>query len=176
MNAGRVEQMGAPAGIYEFPATLFTATFLGRSNLFPATVTGRSGADVTVTVEGDRFALPATRSRASGETVFLGVRPEKVRIIRPGDPVPDGDNRVSGVITDTCYAGVSTEYLVRTAWGQELSVFASNATADGPAAPGAEVVLHWHPAHSFLLDRAGEALAPPEPVDLAEAPRYEEVR
>jgi spermidine/putrescine transport system ATP-binding protein len=178
MNAGRVEQMGPPAGIYEFPATLFTATFLGRSNLFPATVTGRSGDDVTVTAEGDRFALPASRNRATGDTVFLGVRPEKVRIARSGDAVPDGDNRVSGVITDTCYAGVSTEYLVRTAWGQELSVFASNATAEGPTAPGAEVVLHWRPVHSFLLDRAGQAPVPPGPGELAESsqPRYEEVR
>jgi spermidine/putrescine transport system ATP-binding protein len=119
------------------------------------------------------------RNRASADSVYLGVRPEKVRIARSADTVPDGDNRVTGVITDTCYVGVSTEYLIRTGWGQELSVFSSNATADGPLPPGTKVVLHWHPVHSFLLDRPpGAEPQPPKSDDVPAPPgsRFEEVR
>jgi spermidine/putrescine transport system ATP-binding protein len=155
------------------------ATFLGKSNLLAGRVTGTAGADVTVEVAGGRFALPQPRNRASGESVLLGVRPEKVRMARPTDVVPDGHNRLPGVITDTCYAGVSTEYLIRTGWGQELSVFSSNATADSPLPPGTEIVMHWNPAHSFLLDRPqGAEPEPPEPEEMAASPgsRFEEVR
>lgn len=162
MNEGRVEQLGPPAEIYEFPATPFVANFLGKSNLLAGRVVGAAGDDVAVEVAGGRFALPATRSRAVGDSVFLGVRPEKAQMAARPDAVPQGHNRVAGAITDTCYSGVSTEYLIRTAWGQELSVFSSNATADGPLPPGTEVVVHWRPAHSFLLDRADEAGAVPD--------------
>ena len=166
MNAGRVEQMGPPAEIYEFPATPYVANFLGKSNLLPGRVTGRTGGDLSVEVASSRFALPATRDRASSENVFLGVRPEKTRLTTHPESVPDGHNRIFGVITDTCYAGVSTEYLICAEWGQELSVFSSNATAEGPLSPGTEVVVYWHPVHSFLLDRPDTAVSevPPQPV------------
>ena len=182
MNSGRVEQMGAPAEIYEFPATPYVANFLGKSNLLPGRVGGRSGTDLSVEVASRRFALPATRNRAASETVYLGVRPEKTQLTQHPEKVPDGHNRIIGVITDTCYAGVSTEYLIRAEWGQELSVFSSNATAEGPLSPGTEVVVHWHPVHSFLLDRPDstgpDGAGPdfPAPSGDADEVRFEEVR
>src|SRR3712207_4376905 len=46
MNNGRIEQLGAPTDIYEFPVNPFVSNFLGQSNLFAAEVAGRSGADL----------------------------------------------------------------------------------------------------------------------------------
>src|SRR4029079_1581177 len=46
MNSGRVEQMGPPATLYDAPATVFVANFLGQSNLVRARVSGRHGDDV----------------------------------------------------------------------------------------------------------------------------------
>ncbi|MGH3739893.1 MAG: ABC transporter ATP-binding protein [Micromonosporaceae bacterium] len=169
MNEGRVEQMGAPADIYEFPSTLFTANFLGQSNLLAGRVVGRNADDILVEVAGGRFAVPAARSRASGETVYLGVRPEKAQMTADSELPPDGHNRLAGLVTDTCYAGVSTEYMVRTRWGQELSVFSSNATSGGPIAAGAEITVHWRAEHSFLLDRDSADAAPEPPSDQAAA-------
>jgi spermidine/putrescine transport system ATP-binding protein len=157
MNKGRIEQLGAPTEIYEFPASPFVSNFLGQSNLFAAEVTGKSGADLTLTSHGERFAAPTARAHADEGRVWLGVRPEKVRLAEPGQTPPDNHNQVRGVLTDTCYAGVSTEYLLKTPWGQEMSVFSANQSAGEPMAPGTEVVAHWYPAHSFVLDRpAGE--------------------
>ena len=60
MNAGKIEQLGAPAEMYEFPATAFVANFLGQSNLLAGEV-GRPVAAATCcsTAYGARFAVPA---------------------------------------------------------------------------------------------------------------------
>lgn len=52
MNAGQIEQLGAPADIYEFPATAFVANFLGQSNLIAGEVSGSNGDDTLVTARG----------------------------------------------------------------------------------------------------------------------------
>ena len=153
MNDGRIEQLGAPTDIYEFPASPFVSNFLGQSNLFAADVSGTDGDDLLLTAHGERFAAPTTRARSTDGRVWLGVRPEKVRLAVPGEDTPATHNQVRGVLTDTCYAGVSTEYLLKTPWGQEMSVFSANAAAGEPLAPGTEVVAHWYPPHSFVLDR-----------------------
>ncbi|NUO58333.1 MAG: ABC transporter ATP-binding protein [Hamadaea sp.] len=149
MNAGRIEQLGAPTEIYEFPASTFVANFLGQSNLLTANAHGPSGDDVAVEAYGSRFAVPAARSRVTSGPAHLGVRPEKLHVTT--EVVPEGHNAVPGVITDSSYVGVSTQYLVRAPWGDELAVFAPNSGTGGPLHPGTEVTVHWHPAHSFLL-------------------------
>ncbi|GAA3747740.1 ABC transporter ATP-binding protein [Plantactinospora mayteni] len=151
MNAGRVEQLGTPAELYEFPATAFVATFLGRSNLLAGTVNGRSGDDLLVEAYGRRFSVPSARSRVDSGAVLLGVRPEKVRLVGTAEQVPAGHQWLDGTVTDVGYFGVSTEYSVRTGAGVELSVFAA---ADGESAripAGSPVLAHWHPRHAFLL-------------------------
>ena len=175
MNAGRVEQMGAPTDLYENPATTFVANFLGRSNLIAGRVTGRSGADAVVDVQGRKVALPAARVHSDGDAVHVGVRPEKISIVLAADESgAEGVNTLEGVVTDASFIGVSTEYLVETPWGQEIAVFAQNMRRDDRIVPGAEVSLTWDPAHTFALDArqavdAGveidEDAAAPEPAD-----------
>jgi spermidine/putrescine transport system ATP-binding protein len=154
MNAGRIEQLGPPTEIYEFPANPFVANFLGQSNLLAASVVGRSGDDLVLRAHGARFAAPAARARAVEGEVWLGVRPEKLRL---GPSAVDGHNAIHCVVTDACYAGVSTEYLLRTPWGQQMSAFSANAEPGGPLRPGTEVTAYWHPSHSFVLKRAAES-------------------
>ena len=80
MNAGRVEQLGPPAELYDLPATPFVATFLGQSNLLAGEITGRCADEITVAAHGARLTVPAARSRAAGDTTYLGVRPEKLHL------------------------------------------------------------------------------------------------
>ena len=63
-----------------------------------------------------------------------------------------------GVVTDAGFTGVSTQYLVRIPWGQELMVFAQN-TGSGVLAPGTAVDLHWDPVHTFGLDGTADERA-----------------
>lgn len=163
MNAGRIEQLGAPAEIYEFPATAYVANFLGQSNLLAATVTGSDGDEVLVEAYGTRFAVPAARCRARTGEVHLGIRPEKLHLTGSYDEVPGGHQAIAGVVTDSSYVGVSTEYLVRTGWGSQLAVFTPNTGAGAQLPVGANVVAYWRPEHAFLLARepgAGDQSSP----------------
>ncbi|MEV7780486.1 ABC transporter ATP-binding protein [Kitasatospora sp. NPDC088351] len=154
MNGGRVEQLGAPADLYENPATTFVANFLGQSNLLPADVTGADGGDLLLTADGTRLAVPRARCATDARKVHLGVRPEKITIEHASAEVADGRNRLAGTVVDSSFIGVSTQYLVRTDGGQEVTVFEQNMERDARIVPGAPVVLHWNPAHSFALDAA----------------------
>src|SRR3954462_1879828 len=62
MNAGVIEQMGAPNELYENPATTFVANFLGQSNLIGGTVVGTEGDQVRVDMEGIVVSIPIDRA------------------------------------------------------------------------------------------------------------------
>ncbi|SHM67653.1 ABC transporter ATP-binding protein [Actinacidiphila paucisporea] len=159
MNAGRVEQLGAPADLYENPGSTFVANFLGTSNLIEAEVTGTSGGDIQLVAAGQRLTLPAARCGAevtTGGRVLAGVRPEKIALVHRDDEdaIAEGRNRVPGRIVDSSFIGVSTQYVIDSPVCPELEVFVPNVERDGRLVPGAPVVLHWNPAHTFGLDAA----------------------
>ncbi|MFE5242750.1 MULTISPECIES: ABC transporter ATP-binding protein [unclassified Streptomyces] len=156
MNGGRVEQLGAPADLYENPRTTFVANFLGTSNLIEGEIVS-TGTDVVVAAGGGRLRLPGgrcTSPAASGEKLLVGVRPEKISLAHAedADAIPEGRNRVTGRITDSSFIGVSTQYVVESPAGKALQVYEQNIERDGRLVPGAEVVLHWNPEHTFGLD------------------------
>jgi spermidine/putrescine transport system ATP-binding protein len=153
LNAGRIEQLGAPADMYEFPASAFVANFLGQSNLIAAEAAGSTGADVPVRAHGGRFSVPLARARSSRGPVHLGIRPEKLHLAPAVEHVPAGHQHLTGVVTDASYIGVSTQYLVRTAWGTELAAFQANSGLAGQIPVGSSVVAHWEPRQAFLLRR-----------------------
>jgi spermidine/putrescine transport system ATP-binding protein len=152
MNAGRIEQMGSPAELYENPRTTFVANFLGQSNLIPGTVEGVSGDVVTVAAHGQRLTLDAKRCATTSGPVILGVRPEKVQIARTPEEVPAGFNSLTGgTVRDTSFIGVSTQYLVELASGEHMSVFEQN-TGCEIQRPGTEVIVYWDPGQGFGLE------------------------
>ena len=160
MNQGVIEQLGAPAELYDSPATTFVSNFLGQSNLVKAEVLGVDGDLLVVDAHGSKLSAPASRARRTEGTVWAGVRPEKVFLAARSTESADGSNLLSGgVVSDVSFIGVSTQYLVRMAWGQELTVFEQNSGARGQFRPGDPVDLHWAPAHTFLLDADQDAHA-----------------
>ncbi|MEU7029875.1 ABC transporter ATP-binding protein [Streptomyces sp. NPDC014779] len=169
MNGGRVEQLGAPADLYENPKTTFVANFLGTSNLIEAEVL-ETGSDVLVTAGGGKLRVPGDRCTSAvrqGGKVLVGVRPEKISLAHADDAgsIADGRNRVTGRIVDSSFIGVSTQYVVNSPAGAELQVYEQNIERDARLRPGAEVVLHWNPAHTFGLDAAQDIDAGVETVE-----------
>jgi spermidine/putrescine transport system ATP-binding protein len=154
MNAGRIDQQGSPTELYESPDTAFVANFLGQSNLLRASVTGTSGGDLLLDAHGCRLTVPATRRPVGEQTELLvGVRPEKIHLDATGEPARTGHNVLpGGVVTDASFTGVSTQYLVRLPWGQEVMVFAQNLGVGGVVPPGSAVTLSFEPTHAFVLD------------------------
>ena len=149
MNHGRVEQLGAPVDLYENPQSAFVAGFLGQSNLMSATVLSRDADVLVLDFEGTRLTMPTARAKSSTGSIEIGVRPEKIQIT-DDDQVPPGANVIRGVIIDTSFVGVSTQYLVRTVGDEEVTVFSQN-TATTLRRLGDHVTLSWHPEHTFGL-------------------------
>jgi spermidine/putrescine transport system ATP-binding protein len=170
MNAGRVEQLGDPADLYENPKTTFVANFLGTSNLIEAEVAEATAEDLMVTAGGAKLRLPADRcttQTSAGGKLLVGVRPEKISLAHAddADSIPEGRNRITGRIVDSSFIGVSTQYVIDSPVCPELEVYAQNIERDGRLAPGAQVVLHWNPAHTFGLDAAQDIDAGIKTVD-----------
>jgi spermidine/putrescine transport system ATP-binding protein len=152
MNAGRVEQLGDPATLYENPASTFVANFLGQSNLLRATVSGAaSNGEVPVTAYDHRLTVAADHIPDSTKDIWLGVRPEKLRIGEHGGP-----NQLRGTVTDVSFTGVATQYLVRMPWGKELTVVQQN-DGSSRARHGEDVTVSWAAEHGFALDAAQAA-------------------
>lgn len=159
MNAGRVEQLGSPADLYENPNTTFVANFLGTSNLIEAEVDSKSGDEIILKAGGGKLVLPEARCSApttTGGKVLVGVRPEKITLTHADDAgeIPENRNRITGKIADSSFIGVSTQYVIDSPVCPEFEVYAQNIDRDSRLRPGADVVLHWNPAHTFGLDAA----------------------
>jgi spermidine/putrescine transport system ATP-binding protein len=160
MRAGHIEQLGPPEELYERPATEFVAGFLGVSNLLDGDVAGTDG-DLTTVRLADGTLLRAPSGPVNGSTrLRVGIRPEKLRVLAVHDDQPstmNGLNTLDATILDASYIGVSTQYLVETADGQRLSVYAQNLETGGAAealADGQRVRLTWKPQHTFVIGAA----------------------
>ncbi|MBW6399399.1 ABC transporter ATP-binding protein [Roseomonas sp. HJA6] len=134
MNHGRIEQLGTPQEIYEHPATLFAADFIGISNVLH----GRFGPAGLETADGTLALPPGTAG--SGEAA-LTIRPEHVEL-RP-------DGALRGRVTESVYAGSEFRLVVTLGSGATLVVRRSS----GQAVPhlGEEAALGWAPERARLL-------------------------
>jgi spermidine/putrescine transport system ATP-binding protein len=159
MNKGKYEQLGDPASLYERPTTRFVAGFLGISNLLPGAAQGVDGQYAAVKLGDDTVVRAPAALVGAAANVNIGVRPEKIRLRETTEAIPDGHNRLAGVVRDASYLGVSTQYQVEARGGARLTVFEQNverATRSELWTPGEEVVMTWAPDHSFVVaDQAG---------------------
>jgi spermidine/putrescine transport system ATP-binding protein len=157
MNRGAYEQLGDPESLYERPMTRFVAGFLGISNLLPARVAGGDGAYASATLSDDTLIRVPRALIDGNERVAIGVRPEKIRLSEPTAEAPGGHNRLTGVVRDASYLGVSTQYQVESRGGT-LTVYEQNverATRAELWARGDEVQMTWSPDHSFVVPADG---------------------
>ena len=128
-NEGRIEQIGAPAEVYEHPASEFIAGFVGVSNVLER--------------DGRRFT----------------VRPEKIRMLGDGEEPEPGVVVEEGTIRDVVYVGAITRYHVELDAGGELTVrqpeprerLERGAGATGNAGCGS----CWRPEHVFVIESTG---------------------
>ncbi|QPB20313.1 sn-glycerol-3-phosphate ABC transporter ATP-binding protein UgpC [Rhizobium sp. 007] len=94
LSAGHIEQVGAPLELYERPANLFVAKFIGSPamNIIPSTIT-EAGATTTITLKGGRSVALDIPTAASekGKTASFGVRPEDLQIANGDDYTFEGE-------------------------------------------------------------------------------------
>lgn len=155
MNRGKIEQAGSATDLYERPQTAFVAKFLGVSNLVRGSI-GQASGELSAVTTHDGATLHAPTNRCvehAGSPVSIGVRPEKVTLSPAEQPAPSGANVLRGKIVLSSFLGVSIQYVVQTAGGEELIVLAQNQDGSLPESLGAgrEVQLTWDPRHTFVV-------------------------
>ncbi|MET0911306.1 MAG: ABC transporter ATP-binding protein, partial [Ilumatobacteraceae bacterium] len=149
MSDGRVEQIGTPQEIYNSPASLFVAGFIGSANLLPGEVTGTDGDDVVVNLNnGATIRTRSAAGRETGTPVSVMLRPERLQATANGRV--DGRS-VEGVVSDVVFQGATARLVVHLA--DESEVIANvPAGADLPAVqPGTTIHLGWDAGAAFLL-------------------------
>jgi iron(III) transport system ATP-binding protein len=152
MHAGRIEQVDAPEHIFQMPRTRFIASFLGRADFVPATVT----ADGLLTEVG---LVPLLAPLPAGSTVDLLVRADDVTIGSRGD---------TGVIVARQFRGTHLLYRVQLPSGR---VIHSSADHTAPFQPGMRVAVSIDPGHPLVCFPDGEAVvAAPVKCPVVEVP------
>ncbi|MFQ6552440.1 ABC transporter ATP-binding protein [Aestuariibius insulae] len=147
MNHGVIEQFGTPQDIYDKPATMFVAEFIGSPPMNFLRFHGSLEAGATeVTLSGHRFGMPQLREPKDGDLVF-GVRPEHVELTDSSD--------YRGEVLATEYLGTTQIVTLDTPDGQ----IKARTPSGQPARVGERVGLGFNPATITLFDRqSGRAL------------------
>ena len=154
-NAGRIAQVGEPMALYDNPANLFVAGFLGspKMNLVPVTVSANDAGGLRVRAGDGEFALGAsTDAPAIGATATLGFRPDQVALAAAGA----GSAALEGRVDLVERLGDATLVHVRCA-GQSAPVIVRLPGHADPLAAGSRVALRPDLARSRLFDSAGDA-------------------
>ena len=157
MDAGRLDQVATPRELYEAPNSRWIAEFVGDINLFEGEVTSREQNRLTIaTRDAGALAAGEPRNPVGKSTVFLAVRPEKIKLSRRG---ASGDaaaaNRLEGVITDVSYLGGNTTYKVKLDSGAVIRSSMANTTRLDMETyqPGHRVVAWFRPDDCVVLEQ-----------------------
>jgi spermidine/putrescine ABC transporter ATP-binding subunit len=144
LSHGRIEQIGTPDEIYERPASVFVAEFIGSSNMLPVRIVER-GSDVTVVVtQGGLRLLCLT----AGDVDFEGdvdivalVRPERVHVEGPGGGAAPRETRIAARIADVTYLGEDLHVGLQLSGGDRLRAAMKNAKAARRLAAGQSIEI-----------------------------------
>lgn len=153
LNAGKIEQVGTPLGLYHRPNNIFVAGFIGspKMNFIKATATLLRGGKINVSLPGGTKIVLDDQGQkfADGQNVTLGVRPEHITIGGKNDGELKGTLRVAE------YLGSETMFYASMADGADLSV-----KADGLASAKQGSVIKFGLAAKacHLFDAAGTTI------------------
>ncbi|MHC3472589.1 ABC transporter ATP-binding protein [Streptomyces sp. 7R007] len=113
MNLGKVHQVGTPREIYEHPADLFVADFIGTANILPASVTATDGTHAFLRVEGIDHSLKVPHTRKHSGPVQICIRPENITIHRGGSEGSPPQGALTVKIENQAYLGDHYRYTIR---------------------------------------------------------------
>ncbi|WP_163270132.1 ABC transporter ATP-binding protein [Chelativorans alearense] len=136
MDKGKVLQVATPAEVYEAPSCRFVADFVGSINTFEGSVTKAGSAARIRDRSGAEFSVADAGAAVAGDTVWLAVRPEKLRISR--ERPADAENALDGEIWDIAYLGDMTVYNVKLDDGRVVKASTINSIRR------LEDALTWH--------------------------------
>ncbi len=152
MNEGKIQQIGEPRAVYEFPSSRFVANFLGDVNLFEGVVIedeadkmGLSSSDV------DKIEVSHGVSCTMGQALTIAVRPEKMEIHTQRKP--SMLNAAQGRVEDISYFGAGSVFHVKLASGKIVKAFRANRVreAEDDITWDDQVFVGWGGASGVVL-------------------------
>ena len=147
LDQGVIQQVGTPMELYDDPANLFVAGFLGTANV----LSGR----FQQTAEGSRFGTPGgfevllegVERSGSGHILF---RPQNIRIVQRGEALPEEGVRMEGRVRHREFLGSLVRYEVESG-GEKLLVDDNHQRGDPPYEPGTAVVLQLNRSQIIVM-------------------------
>ncbi|WP_421858717.1 spermidine/putrescine ABC transporter ATP-binding protein PotA [Marinobacter salarius] len=116
LKDGAIQQLGTPREIYERPANLFTARFVGETNLFPGYLTSVEDTGITLDILGlSRTLQKPGFALRKGEQVNVLLRPEDIRVLAPED-----EKGLAGRIVERNYKGSTLDSVIHLEDGTEV--------------------------------------------------------
>jgi spermidine/putrescine transport system ATP-binding protein len=158
MNRGRIEQIGTPAEVYEDPATMFVADFLGVTNLMEAEAVGWRDGECTLR-HGDFHLHSCCGEVGLRGPVRVVIRPERIQLLEHG---AIQDNCLPGMVERSVYVGSTLHVFVRLVGGATIQVWITNTGQASARRPGTPVSVHL-PGEALRVLRGNE-----EPVSSSE--------
>ena len=158
MDVGRLQQIGTPTEIYEFPNSRLVANFIGNANMFAGRII-ENGTDHVIVESKDptcKFYIDHGVSIAEGTRVWVSLRPEKIRISKQA-PDNSANNCIKGMVNDIGYLGGTSTYRVLVGDGHIVEVTSPNLNRPKDGNPpidwDEQVYLSWEPSSTVVLTK-----------------------
>ena len=149
MNAGDIQQIGTPKVLYQRPANLFVATFIGHTNVVDAELKVRDGKAYLVLPGGYETEVPTIRKEE--------IKDQKVKAsIRPEELVVDVNNKdgLKAIIDDAVFLGLNTHYFVHFENGETAEIV-QESQIDSIIEKGTEIRLGVKTEKINIFDETG---------------------
>ena len=145
MNNATIAQIGNPRELYEQPASVFVADFIGEANIVNAEITEVNNSQAIVQVGAITLALDS-RGLPTG-TAKLAVRPNRIILQATSAEIP---NALPGLIQKATYVGDRIEYKVKT---DHETLFCTSEATDSQYSAGTEVAVKFKEIGPVLLQQ-----------------------
>jgi len=155
MDRGRLVQVATPPEIYEQPNSRWVAQFVGDVNLIDGRIVSAGADGVVIESAGaGRLRVKQQTEAKPGDTVWVALRPEKLRMSREPPALAD-ENSLAGQVLDIGYLGDISVYKVRTDTGLVMKAALANMTRliERPITWDGRVWLSWAPEAGVVLTR-----------------------
>ena len=147
-NHGVIQQIGTPKALYQRPANLFVANFIGHSNELEGSLTKENGQMVVSVCDDYSFVLNNVKEEHCQDGVLpvkLAVRPEEWIIQEETEP------GIAGTIIDSIFLGLNTHYLIQLSNGKEVeAVKESEIDSILPKGKNVKLQIKSHKVNVFL--------------------------
>ncbi len=151
MKDGVIHHCGKPKNIYQRPADLFVATFIGKSNLLSAKLASKDGKNIVTFKNGYSVEFPNIREDADTEDVVVSARPEELIIHKSAGEEKEG---IWATVTDSVFLGLNTHYFARLETGEEVEIV-QESDVDEIISRGSRILLTLNEKKANVFEKKG---------------------